>query len=294
MKPTELRQAEIDLASSGYGEDAASVVATGRKLAEIQDKASPSDFRIFRDQVGWHPKVFSKVLTIGRDKRLDGHIKDLPDSYSAIYAFSLLTDPEFTAAVKEGILNSTASVRFISDWTKTHRLHGNAVVDEISIVLTTKKSLGEEKTEELINALKTSAASFGASIRIGSGTKSEVIAGEREGTADTLLAELSKRMDVVTKSANPQLLEQFPVASGADLAQAEMRVFTGFLVKSTGSSSAMWEQHGTDYCKKVSMEFNRTDSKAQRFNYKKRLMEVKEKHPELGRTVDDCLEKYCR
>tara|TARA_B100000579_G_scaffold393096_1_gene369479 strand:+ start:333 stop:503 length:171 start_codon:yes stop_codon:yes gene_type:complete len=56
----------------------------------------------------------------------------------------------------------------------------------------------------------------------------------------------------------------------------------------------MWEQHEIDYCKKVSMEFNRTDSKAQRFNYKKRLMEVKEKHPELGTTVDDCLEKYCR
>jgi len=80
----------------------------------------------------------------------------------------------------------------------------------------------------------------------------------------------------------------------SDLAQAEMRVFTGFLVKSSGSSSAMWEQHEIDYCKKVSMEFNRTDSKAQRFNYKKRLMEVKEKHPELGTTVDDCLEKYCR
>ena len=148
MNSVQLVKAAKDLASRGYGESAASVLNTGKRLAEIQEKISADDFRVFRDQVAWHPKVFSKVLTIGRDKRLDGHIKDLPDSYSAIYAFSLLTDPEFTAAVKEGILNSTASVRFISDWTKTHRLHGNAVVDEISIVLTTKKSLGEEKTEE--------------------------------------------------------------------------------------------------------------------------------------------------
>ena len=73
----------------------------------------------------------------------------------------------------------------------------------------------------------------------------------------------------------------------------ESATISGFLVKSTGSSSAMWERHGIDYCKKVSMEFNRTDSKAQRFNYKKRLLEVKERHPQLGSVVDKCLENYC-
>ncbi len=82
-------------------------------------------------------------------------------------------------------------------------LHGNAVIGEISIVLTTKMSFGEEKTEELINTLSPSTASFEASIRIGSETKSEVIAEEREGTSDTLLSELSKRMDIVNKSFNP-------------------------------------------------------------------------------------------
>ena len=117
-----------------------------------------------------------------------------------------------------------------------------------------------------------------------------MIAEERDSRADKLLAELSKRMDVV----DPWLVQEFALRSGSALANAEMRSFTGFLVKSTGSSSAMWQQHGDDYCKKVSMEFNRTDSKAQRFNYKKRLMEVKEKHPSLGTTVDDCLERYCR
>ena len=294
MTPHELTDAVIDLASGGYGESAAAVVATGKRLADIQAKTNPSDFRVFRDEVSWHPKVFSKVLTIGKDKRLETHIKDLPDSYSAIYAFALLNDEEFAVAVNEGILNPSASVRFINDWAKTHRLHGNAVVDEISLVMTAKKSLGEEKTKELITALKNTCASYGATLRVGSGNTREVIAEERDSIADTLLAELSKRMDVVVKSADPQLVQEFALRSGSELANAEMRSFTGFLVKSTGSSSAMWQQHGDDYCKKVSMEFNRTDSKAQRFNYKKRLMEVKEKHPSLGATVDDCLERYCR
>ena len=90
------------------------------------------------------------------------------------------------------------------------------------------------------------------------------------------------------------MLEQFPGSSGADLAQVEMRVFIRFLMKSTGCSSAMWEQCGIDCCKKVSMEFNCMDLKVQRFKYKKRFMEVKDKHHELRTTVDDCLEKYGR
>jgi len=293
MNSVQLVKAAKDLASRGYGESAASVLNTGKRLAEIQEKISADDFRVFRDQVAWHPKVFSKVLTIGKDSRLTKYCKDLPDSYSAIYALALLTDEDFAAAVKEGVVSSTASVRFITDWSKTRQLHGNAVVDEIPIVLTARKSLGEAKTAELLEALKNTAAQFGANIRTGSGSKSEVIAEERESIATTLLESLSKRMDVVVKSSDPQLCQQFGVKNGSQLARAEMRVFTGFLVKTTGSSAAMWERHGTDYCEKVSFEFNSTDSRAQRFNYKKRLLEVKERHPQLGAVVDKCLENYC-
>ena len=56
----------------------------------------------------------------------------------------------------------------------------------------------------------------------------------------------------------------------------------------------MWQHHGKDYCLKVCLEFNSTTSRAQRFNYKKRLLEVKKKHPELGGTVDQCLEEWCK
>jgi hypothetical protein len=40
----------------------------------------------------------------------------------------------------------------------------------------------------------------------------------------------------------------------------------------------------------VALEFNRTESRAQRFNYRKRLLEVKGKHQHLAELVDDLLE----
>ena len=100
MNSVQLVKAAKDLASRGYGESAASVLNTGKRLAEIQEKISADDFRVFRDQVAWHPKVFSKVLTIGKDSRLTKYCKDLPDSYSAIYAISLLTDEDFAASFR--------------------------------------------------------------------------------------------------------------------------------------------------------------------------------------------------
>ena len=71
-------------------------------------------------------------------------------------------------------------------------------------MLNARKSLGEAKTAELLEALKNTAAQFGANIRTGSGTKSEVIVEERESIAASLLEGLTKKMNVVVKSADPQ------------------------------------------------------------------------------------------
>ena len=92
----------LSLASSGDGDDAAWVLATGQTLLDVQEKGSQQGFRGFRDAVGWHPKIFSKLLTIGKDARLFAHVSDLPTSYTAIYALASLNDEEFAAAAEEG------------------------------------------------------------------------------------------------------------------------------------------------------------------------------------------------
>ena len=45
----------LSLASSGDGDDAAWVLATGQTLLDVQEKGSQQGFRGFRDAVGWHP-----------------------------------------------------------------------------------------------------------------------------------------------------------------------------------------------------------------------------------------------
>jgi single-stranded DNA-specific DHH superfamily exonuclease len=54
----------------------------------------------------------------------------------------------------------------------------------------------------------------------------------------------------------------------------------------------MWNAAGREYCLKVALEFNRTDSRSQRHNYKKRLEKVQIEHPECSDAVIEVLEKY--
>ena len=290
---TDFSDIASSLASAGYGDDAASVLATCQTLLDVQEQASQQEFRDFRDAVGWHPKIFSKLLTIGKDERLFDYATDLPASYTAIYALASLNDEEFAAAGEEGVISTSSSVRFINDWSRHDGYTATLLLRDCPD-LTVRRSRSAEEVDALLASLKNAADAAGASLRVGSGSVRETVAGERQTTAEQILELLVGRMDAVVASADPALVEQFSVASGEALAKGEMRQFTGFLVRATGSTDAMWQHHGKDYCLKVCLEFNSTTSRAQRFNYKKRLLEVKEKHPELGGTVDQCLEEWCK
>ena len=167
---TDFSDIASSLASAGYGGDAASVLATCQTLLDVQDQASQQEFRDFRDAVGWHPKIFSKLLTIGKDERLFDYATDLPASYTAIYALASLSDEEFAAAGEEGVISTSSSVRFINDWVKARRLHGNAVVEEIALTLTVRRSRSAEEVDALLASLKSVADAAGASLRVGTGS----------------------------------------------------------------------------------------------------------------------------
>jgi hypothetical protein len=46
------------------------------------------------------------------------------------------------------------------------------------------------------------------------------------------------------------------------------------------------------YVYKFALEFQKTDSRSQRFNYKRRLKDLAVKQPDLKNLIDDVLETY--
>ena len=107
------------------------------------------------------------------------------------------------------------------------------MVEEIALTLTVRRSKSAYEVDALLAILEGAADAAGASLRICSGSAKEAVAGERQTTAEQVLALLVARMDVVVKSADPAVLDQFSVSSGEVLAKGEMRHLTVFLVHGT-------------------------------------------------------------
>ena len=277
-----------DLAQKGYGDTAQEVLMTAQVLVQQEHQLSTEDFRAFRDGTTWHPKVFSKLLGIGKDQRLVGMAERLPASYTSIYPLTTLSDPELKAAASEGIVRPDASSREILDWIKVKRLEGMDLPETITLSATSKAALTQERKAALIAALQQAAEPFGISIEEGAtdrGTRRAAKA-SRELRSDDLLQRLTNDLKQVVLDAPQALLEEFGVSDASSLADGEIRVLTGVLVRVCGGSAGMWETYGKQYCLKVALEFNKTESRAQRFNYRKRLLEVKEKHQDLSEFIE--------
>jgi hypothetical protein len=282
----------LDLAAQGHGKTAYEVLESGQTLAVMEQRLTPEDFQTLCKGTGWHPKVISKLLVIGRDKRLVPLLPQLPGSYSAIYPLTTLTDAELNLAVSEGTCRPDASSREVLDWIKVKRLEGMDLPETLTFSGTSADPLTKERKAALLAALQQAVLPFGVTVVEGSpntGTRKATKA-SRETIAQHLLQQLTADLTPVVEEAPQTLLQDFEVTSAEDLAAGEIRTLTGVLVRLCGSSEGMWESYGPLYCRKVALEFNRTESRAQRFNYRKRLLEVKSKHPHLVDLVDDLLE----
>ena len=282
-----------DLAAQGHGKTAYEVLESGQTLALMEQRLTPEDFQTLCKGTGWHPKVITKLLAIGREKRLVPLLPQLPGSYSAIYPLTTLTDAELNLAVSEGTCRPDASSREVLDWIKVKRLEGMDLPETLAFMGTSAGPLTKERKAALLAALQQAALPFGVTVVEGSakevGTRKATKA-SRETIAHQLLHQLTGDLNPVVEDAPEALLNDFEVSSAEDLAAGEIRTLTGVLVRLCGSSEGMWETYGPIYCRKVALEFNRTDSRAQRFNYRKRLLEVKGKHPHLADLVDALLE----
>jgi len=282
-----------DLAAKGQGKTAQEVLDTGQNLVLQEVRLTPEDFQTLCKGTGWHPKVVSKLLVIGRDKRLLPLTQQLPGSYSAIYPLTTLTDAELNLAVSEGTCRPDASSREVLDWIKVKRLEGMDLPETLTFSGTSAEPLTKERKAALLAALQQAALTFGVTVIEGgptTGTRKATKA-SRETIAQHLLLQLTADLTPVVAGAPETVLKEFEVTSAAEMATGEIRTLTGVLVRLSGGTEGMWQTYGNLYCRKVAMEYNSTESRAQRFNYRKRLLEVKGKHDHLADLVDDLLEQ---
>jgi len=279
----------------GYGKTAQEVLGTASLIRDADASWTPQAVSAFLQDADMHPKVWEKLRSIAQDARLQGvSVTSLPTTYTALYALVVLSDEEWTHAMQEGVIRPDASTRSIQEWTRQHRLKDQGFHFEQVLRLVSSRELTPEEQKELLEGISSLSQRFGVSVMIGEeGSKQRGIQSEkRKTTAETLESELIQSLSVVFDDTSTPLKSQFNLSSVSDLVNGEMRTFTGFLVRHFGSTDGMWSGCGREYCLKIALEFNRTESRAQRHNYKKRLQEVGKTHPEWSETAEKIAGQY--
>ena len=123
----ELLRAE--LAANGargnrFGTTSEDVFNMAQLMSAISASFSKSDVKEIQKTFNIHTKVWGKFLCILNDSRikvLRESNYDLPASYSALYALSVMDDEEFECYLKENSVDESTSTRSILGWTQNFR-----------------------------------------------------------------------------------------------------------------------------------------------------------------------------
>jgi hypothetical protein len=154
-------------------------------------------------------------------------------------------------------------------------MRGTGIEQEIPLTLVLREDLTGQQKQDLMEALREIADSFGAEVLEGKGgvRQTELKADLRKVRAAEIEEELMRLLGPVVLNAPDALKQQFQVTSGADLIGGSREHFTGFLqvLEGKGDQTVFWQKYGRAYCLKYALDFTLSESRAERFQLKKRV-----------------------
>ena len=258
-----------------YGETAAAVLETCALVASADVQWDPKQITRFQDQVGIHEKVWGRLLAIHHCTRWqEVDQSDLPGNYTALYAITTLSDEAWRQLVERKVLSRTLSSRHILTWEAQVKTGLSELPRRLEMVL----ACSEEQFEELkvvAQQFKDIAQAHGMFLGFKSSTSRGISAGL---TPEQVMDAISERLIPLLKEplhdAGKVLKDTLGIQSEEDLIGLTVRDFSKFINRTAGSARSALETYGIQYCLKLALEYNRvSNTRANRFNYKKKLEE---------------------
>jgi len=267
-----------------YGETAAAVLETCALIAEAEEQWDPQQVIRFQEQAGIHEKVWGRLLAIHRCTRWqEVDQADLPGNYTALYALTTLSDEAWTQLVERKVLRRTLSSRQILSWESQVKTGLAELPRRVEMVLACSRDQVEEAMA-VVEQFKAIAAEHGMLLVFKAPSERGLAAGS---TPEQIMEAISTRLIPLLKElvqdAGKVLKDSLGIQAEEDLINASMRDFLKFINRTAGSSAAALDTYGKQYCLKLALEYNRMfNTRANRFNYKKKLEELAENRENQG------------
>ena len=280
-------------ARKSYGKNAQEVIDFCALVHEAQSTWTKVEVKEFQSQSTVNSQVWGKLNAIALDERLLKHIDNLPSSYSALYALTCLTDQNLSDGFGFGIIHPGPSSRQIQRWAQEWQIRSSTNLKVRTIYLASEIELEDSECEKILEKLNEYAAD------------EKVLLLQAVGNSKHYQQKQQKIVDASRKlSAIETDIEHFMYLGGEEfikhyspekinsLMEGDFKSFARALLRISRSRKEMMRNHGIVYCYKIALEYFRTDSRSQRFNYKQRLKHVKSKYPEIAYVVNLIMEKY--
>ena len=286
---------EIPLLEKDYGNSAAEVLGTCALVAEYAREHTPDQIKAFQKRVSINPQVWLRLLALDRDERLKKHLEHLPPSYTALYAIHRMKDAEIDAAVQQGVITPTASSHAILSWAKQNRQRAGETIPPWRCLIVFDQEVDKRELSAMQFRINLITKEYGARF------VSEIDYIQEDPAESNqkkqVIGELEKKVLEYAKPYFERMTEQEKNRSGAqeleNLLHLDVMTF-GWITRPDEDihAKAMRHRYTPAYVYKFALRFQKTDSRSQRFNYKRRLKDLAVKQPDLKALIDDVLETY--
>jgi len=289
----------VDLVGGSITGSVDDILHVCKSIRSAKESLNPDQFRDLREDSPYSEKVWSKLLQIGLDDRMEGIKGDLPPLYTTIHLIHCLTDEELVLGTRDGHIHREVTQGSLNRWIRHMRFHGGQEVipeDFKTLVqVITPPEVSEEVLERFKQELDGLVSRYGFRTQYEEDQSMVEVRQQRsQDRSQELVNLLTKDLESTWKEGEQDLKNLFSLNSLDDLVLAPMSSFTGFLNRVSGNREKFWENHGTDYIHKVALEYLRTTNKGQRFNYRRRLREVADTHENLSGKASAALNKWMR
>jgi len=288
-----LQQLEDRLKKNDLGDTSEAIILFCNQIAELDQRISRKERLLLLDKTPVSVKRWDQMCRIGRDLRLKKYVANLPPTLTAIYAITTLSNDELNDGMVTGDLNSNTSSRKIYAYAQELRLRGRAFADT-KIILPCYLAIGK-KGEDLdskgldkllrkVNSILLKRGvmilpSVSSTSKFDEKQKELIDKEKKQGAIET---EIEHQMYM----ASEHLSNHFSLEDIDEIMEGSMSQFALALLSRSRTRLEMMRTYGEMYCYKIALEFHRSKSRVQRYNYKRRLLHVQQKYKFLASVVE--------
>jgi len=298
MEKAELRKKLVNsLTSPSYGSTAEEILCTCKLVAEAEEIFNEKEISIMREELKISSQTWKRLYSVSKNETLWQYKKNLPSSFSSLYRLNLLEQGKCIFGIQNGIITPDITTREIERMLSRERIESQYKLSKRQIYLFNEDEISDEDFKILLEEVNSIAKEYKACFdtedleQIRSSEAKEQYNIRLNEIRDKLRRNISHFGKV---KSFKELIEDKGTADEVIemIIHQSLSEFTKMLSLMSYSRENMMYEYGDIYILKIAHEYLTTDSRAQRYNYKRRLNEVKEKYPKLKYDIDGLFARY--